>query len=348
MLQNRTESYISHVALAAAVMTFLIAPAALAGAPSTLSLANGITAAVYDAAYLSERLTTLDGAPAIRLDDGRYLPVTIDINDPSIHNKGDGSFHPFPVEMVEDALAAINLPGMRVDVRIYVLPYPRRNLLVSSTSGNEIFLSPHVLDIEAAVGAYIIAHEVGHAFHNRFMPEGSTRWSEYRRVRGIEDASRFHDAASHAYRPREIFAEDFRVLFGGSLAAYDGRVENVELASPATVDGLESFYTRVAGMEVVRASRIVATGYPNPFNPETEIRVAVPDVFRDSDARVSVAVYSVTGALVRELYTGRATGDFVVRWDGRDRRGEPVASSTYYARVVVGDERETLKLTLLK
>ena len=54
-------------------------------------------------------------------------------------------------------------------------------VLVSSTSGAELFLSPHVLDIDPSVAAYIIAHELGHAFHNRFMPDGSPAWDEYRR-----------------------------------------------------------------------------------------------------------------------------------------------------------------------
>ena len=97
-------------------------------------------------------------------------------------------------------------PNMPLEVRIYLLPYPRRGAMVSSTAGNEIFLSPHVLEIEPAVASYIIAHELGHVFHNRFMPSGSSRWREYRELRGITDEQQFNDGAAHAYRPREIFA----------------------------------------------------------------------------------------------------------------------------------------------
>jgi flagellar hook assembly protein FlgD len=63
---------------------------------------------------------------------------------------------------------------------------------------------------------------------------------------------------------------------------------------------------------------------------------------------VSVRVYSVTGALVRELYDGVAAGDFAVRWDGRDNRGAQVASGTYYAQIRTEAERQTLKLVMLK
>ncbi|HEU4930086.1 MAG TPA: FlgD immunoglobulin-like domain containing protein, partial [Candidatus Krumholzibacteria bacterium] len=94
--------------------------------------------------------------------------------------------------------------------------------------------------------------------------------------------------------------------------------------------------------------RIIATSYPNPFNPETEVHVSLPQQMAQEGARVSLRVYSVTGALVRDLYDGRATGDFVVRWDGKDNRGNRVASATYYAAVIAAGKKETLKLVLLK
>ena len=39
----------------------------------------------------------------------------------------------------------------------------------------------------------------------------------------------------------EIFAEDFRVLFGGSLATRIGRIENTHLAAPKSIHGLRGF-----------------------------------------------------------------------------------------------------------
>jgi hypothetical protein len=37
---------------------------------------------------------------------------------------------------------------------------------------------------------------------------------------------------SHAQRPREIFAEDFRYLFGSDEAVFSGGIENDELSPP--------------------------------------------------------------------------------------------------------------------
>lgn len=320
---------------------------ALAGV-ETIALANGVSATIYPADYLVERVIATDIGAAIQLDDSRLIPVITDIADPSIANKGDGSFHPFSTDDVLTTLRALEYRALRMSVRIYLLPYPRRSLLVSSTSGAELFLSPHVLDIDPHVAAYIIAHELGHAFHNRFMPDGSPAWDEYRRLRGIEGDARFNDLASHPYRPKEILAEDFRVLFGGPAAYFGGMIENTELARPEDVAGLGSFFLRLAGEPVVARTRIVATSYPNPFNPETEVRVSLPEDVAQDGARVSVRVYSVTGALVRDLYRDRARGDFVVRWDGKDNGGNRVASATYYAAITAGDEKETLKLVLLK
>lgn len=321
---------------------------ALAGIEE-IALANGLNATVYPADYLADRVIDEGPNAAIQLDDERLIPVITDIADPSIVNKGDGSFHPFSTDDVLATLRALEHRSVRMSIRVYLLPYPRRSLLVSSTSGVELFLSPHVLDIDPSVAAYILAHELGHAFHNRFMPDGSPAWDEYRSLRGITDTARFHDRASHAYRPKEILAEDFRVLFGGAAAYFGGLIENPEIARPESVGGLESFLVRVAGEPVVsRGPRIIATSFPNPFNPTTEVRVSLPGELTDGSARVSVRVYSVTGALVRDLYDGRATGDFAVRWDGTDNRGNRVASATYYAAVIAGGTKETVKLVLLK
>lgn len=324
-----------------------IALASIASASTAqLEYVNGVSATVYSAEYLASRLTTYQGSPAIELPDGRLIPVITDVGDASIPNKGDGAFHPFTAELVDRALNAVSHPRLPLDARIYLLPYPRRGVLASSTSGNEIFLSPHVLDIDPVVAAYIVAHELGHVFHNRYLPSGSSLWREYRAVRGIADETTFNDSAAHAYRPREIFAEDFRVLFGGRDAYFGGHVENTSITEPEAVAGLKSFYLAAATSRA--DARMGATCSPNPFNPATEIRITVPVDANDGSERVSVRVYSVTGALVRDLYDGNAAGDLAVQWDGRDNRGNTVASATYYAQIRMGEQRQTLKLVLLK
>jgi hypothetical protein len=144
-------------------------------------------------------------------------------------------------------------------------------VLVSSTTGNEMFLSPHVLDIESVVASYVIAHELGHVFHNRFM--GSNRWRDYRALRGISDETRFNDIAAHADRPREIFAEDFRVLFGGSDAYFGGHIEKHRHQRARRYRGVAGFLHALDARRSAPEHR--RDELTHPFNPETEIRVTM-------------------------------------------------------------------------
>jgi hypothetical protein len=83
---------------------------------------------------------------------------------------------------------------------------------------------------------------------------------------------------------------------------------------------------------------------PNPFNPSTTIHVSVP-----GPGRVTVEVYDVTGRRVRTLYD-RTTGagEFVVTWDGTDRRGRRGASGVYFVRLTASQQMTTEKIVLLK
>ncbi len=318
-------------------------------APVTQNVGCGMTVNLYSADNLTNRLTVQDGQDIIPLDDGRYLSVITDINDPAIYNPGDGEFHPFHLEDVWATLEAIAHPSLDYTINVYVLPYPRRQLLVSSTSGIDVFLSPHVLDVHPSVAAYIIAHEVGHTFHNTYLPVGSPGWSKFRSIRGITNTSVYHDGAAHAYRPKEVLAEDFRVLFGGPDAAYGGTVENPELVTPTSVTGLRSFFLALGGVVADNEpEKVVATNYPNPFNPDTEIRINLPAGLVPGQ-QVTVSIFNARGALVKTLYQNVPNGDQVfVRWDGTDRVGNRVASANYFADIRAGGARTTLKMVLLK
>ncbi|MBT3267495.1 tandem-95 repeat protein [Candidatus Poribacteria bacterium] len=89
--------------------------------------------------------------------------------------------------------------------------------------------------------------------------------------------------------------------------------------------------------------------YPNPFNPETWI----PFELRAS-AEVTVSIYDAAGSRVRVLSLGRrepgvhTDRERAAHWDGRNDRGETVASGVYYYEMRAGDYRETRRMTILK
>ncbi len=84
---------------------------------------------------------------------------------------------------------------------------------------------------------------------------------------------------------------------------------------------------------------------PNPFNPATTIRYDVPT----GGAKVSIAIFDVTGRRVRTLVDGpQPAGQRLVTWDGRDQGGRGVASGVYFYRMSAGAFTQTRKMVLLK
>jgi hypothetical protein len=92
------------------------------------------------------------------------------------------------------------------------------------------------------------------------------------------------------------------------------------------------------------AGAILAPARPNPFTPSTQLAIRVPEA-----GDVSLVVYDVSGRAVRTLIDGALpAGDARVAWDGRDGRGEPLPSGTYFARLTAGNRSETQKLSLVR
>ena len=85
--------------------------------------------------------------------------------------------------------------------------------------------------------------------------------------------------------------------------------------------------------------------YPNPFNPTTTIRYAVPE----PGGTIRISIYNVLGQLVKTLFSGeQISGYHVIRWNGTNHNGQLLASGVYYVHMKAGRFSETKKLTLLK
>ncbi len=112
-----------------------------------------------------------------------------------------------------------------------------------------------------------------------------------------------------------------------------------------TVADLGPFYydqssVAAPGLPDLRPWRVSV--YPNPFNPTTHIHFSHTD-----DAAVQVNVVDLRGRLVRTLFSGElAAGSTRWRWDGRDDRGDAVASGVYLVHAR-GDTRATTTPMLL-
>jgi len=84
--------------------------------------------------------------------------------------------------------------------------------------------------------------------------------------------------------------------------------------------------------------------YPNPFNPETMIRFALP-----AATRVEGIIYNIAGQAMRHLLDQELSiGQHTLSWDGRDDFGKTVASGTYFLLLKTGSQHFTRKLLLLR
>ena len=120
-------------------------------------------------------------------------------------------------------------------------------------------------------------------------------------------------------------------------------------------DGSIAFRQGIANLQDLLASLIIPDeaalhpNYPNPFNPETWIpyQLAAP-------AEVTLTIYDMNGGTVRRLEIGhRPAGMYHSRsralyWDGRNDRGESVASGLYFYTLKAGDFTATRKMLIKK
>ena len=84
--------------------------------------------------------------------------------------------------------------------------------------------------------------------------------------------------------------------------------------------------------------------YPNPFNPITRIRFALPQA-----GPAKLDIYNAAGQWICTLVEGEvASGYHEVMWDARNASGFNMASGTYFAVLKAGDLRQTRPMTLVR
>ena len=83
--------------------------------------------------------------------------------------------------------------------------------------------------------------------------------------------------------------------------------------------------------------------YPNPFNPSVTVRFDL-----DRPRNVEIAIYDVSGRLIRRLGDDFRAGTHEVRWNGRDEAGSNVATGVYFLRVMSEAWQDHRKVVLLK
>lgn len=302
----------------------LLAAASHANELSGTAPARGFV--IHDAQETLRSFCSTDagGRLWLELPGGVRYELLTSTGDPAIANPGDGGFHPFDAGEVRATLDATRFPLAAVGAEIFILPYPRRLGLESAAGNGLILLAPGVRALSAEHQHAEFLHELGHVVQYALMPDGDVqRWSAYRRVRGIGDPVVYAATSAHADRPHEIFAEDFRMLFGDPLATYSGSIENAKLALPAEVAGLEYFMLDLAQSA---APKLELAAYPNPARGGVRFSLA-------GGAPVPLDLFDAAGRRIATLEPGVA-GDVVSwSWERNAADGRRVAPGVVFARV---------------
>ncbi len=108
------------------------------------------------------------------------------------------------------------------------------------------------------------------------------------------------------------------------------------------LDATEPTVAEAAG--VVPEEFALAQNFPNPFNASTTITFQLA-----LTSLVELSIYSISGQRVCTLISDTLPAGYHRRqWDGRNERGEPVASGAYLYQLLAGDFVATRQLLLLK
>ena len=84
--------------------------------------------------------------------------------------------------------------------------------------------------------------------------------------------------------------------------------------------------------------------FPNPFNPQTSIRFAIP-----TSGPIKLHVYGLDGRRIRTLAEGYVpSGWHTVIWDGKTDSGRRVSSGLYFLRMEAAGFRDTRRMMLVK
>ena len=131
------------------------------------------------------------------------------------------------------------------------------------------------------------------------------------------------------YTESMLHSEDLLFVGDGhGISIFDVSQVNVAVETPGRTP---------AGFELLACA-------PNPFNPSTTLRFRCPQA-----SHVEVAVYDLMGQRVTELANREfSAGEHELNWNGRDTRGLPAASGTYFMMARFPDGARVLPVSLLK
>ncbi len=178
---------------------------------------------------------------------------------------------------------------------------------------------------------------------------GDDFWNVDVTSNGITWVSLEHtNVSEEAWVQKSFELADFITLSGNVQLRFIASDEGANSLMEAAVDDvlLNTFIPLATEVDdaAVPARLALGRNYPNPFNPKTTLRFALPTA-----GQVELAVYDVSGRRVATLAKGMMdAGHHELDWLGTDDGGHPVSSGIYFSRIIFGEEVLTNKMLMLK
>ena len=151
----------------------------------------------------------------------------------------------------------------------------------------------------------------------------------------------------------EVFAapasklQGSELLTAAKLREWIADAQEVGLTTPTHLRGIATL-KQLLSMLTPKVTALLQN-YPNPFNPETWIPYHLAH-----GGEVGLTIYDAQGAVVRRLDLGHQDAGFytnrmqAAHWDGRNDRGESVASGVYFYQLRTSDYVSLRRLVILK
>ncbi len=107
---------------------------------------------------------------------------------------------------------------------------------------------------------------------------------------------------------------------------------NNTIITPNVDGSIEPYCTQILG------------NYPNPFNPQTEIKFSIAE-----EGRAELSIYNLKGQKVKTLVNDHIEqGEHSIVWNGKDLNNNDVSSGVYFYKLKTEKHSETSKMLLLK
>ncbi|HPM05227.1 MAG TPA: T9SS type A sorting domain-containing protein, partial [Candidatus Cloacimonas sp.] len=216
---------------------------------------------------------------------------------------------------------------------------------IASDKGGDSTLPIHLSSFTATLGSglavslkWTVESETDHLGYNLLRSE-TDQLEEAIKINPvlIDEGVNNGSAITYSYSDPEV--EDNHIYYYW--------LESLTLSGVATLAGPVSVTLGDPGtpeIPVPGYSTHLMEAFPNPFNPNTNLRYAITE-----PGDVHISIYNLKGQLLRSYHNSYPEkGYYQVSWDGRDDHGNIMGSGVYLYKMQFGRYSATKKMILMK